>query len=101
MEFNINFIGDELLHELFEYTADRWPEQTSVLNAELKSITYRDLDERANRLAHYMLARGLKCEDRVVIILPRSEHVYIAMLAVLKAGAAYVPLDPETPIDRA
>ena len=64
-------------------------------------LTYRALDERANRLAHALRARGLGRTDRVAICLPRSEHVTVAMLAVLKAGAAYVPLDPEVPLERA
>ncbi len=95
-----DLIRNELLHELFETTADRRPGRTAIVCGDVR-ITYRELDERANRLAHALHLRGVGREDRVGICLPRSEHVYIAMLAVLKAGAAYVPLDPEIPAERA
>jgi non-ribosomal peptide synthetase-like protein len=92
-------IRDELLHELFESTAERCPGRTAVQCGHSR-LTYAELDAFANRLAHALHARGVGCEDRVGIFLPRSENVYVAMLAILKAGAAYVPLDPETPPER-
>jgi len=91
---------NELLHDLFENSVDRHPDATALVCGEVR-LTYRELDERANRLAHVLRLRGVRREDRVGIFLPRSEHVYVAMLAVLKAGAAYVPLDPEIPFERA
>jgi non-ribosomal peptide synthetase-like protein len=94
-----SLIRDELLQELFESSVDQGPERTAVLCGPAR-LTYRELDERANRVAHSLRARGVGREDRVAILLPRSEHVYAAILAVLKAGAAYVPLDMETPVDR-
>ncbi|MYV99409.1 condensation domain-containing protein, partial [Streptomyces sp. SID3343] len=60
-------------------------------------LTYRELDERANRLAHLFVARGVGPEDVVALALPRSTDLVVALLAVLKAGAAYLPLDPEYP----
>src|ERR1039458_5985671 len=86
---NPSLVRDELLHDLFEATADAVPGAAAVFCGEAR-LSYRELDERANRLAHVLRARGIGREDRVAIFLPRSERVYEAMLAVLKAGAAYV-----------
>ncbi len=96
---NPSLVRDELLHDLFEATADAAPGAAAVVRGEAR-LSYRELDDRANRLAHVLRARGIGREDRVAILLPRSERVYEAMLAVLKAGAAYVPLDPSTPAER-
>lgn len=90
---------EELLHEFFESAADRESERPAIICGPTE-LTYRELEQRANRLAHCLRARGIGSEDRVAILLPRSERVYEAMLGVLKAGAAYVPLDPEIPTDR-
>ncbi len=95
-----DFIRDELLHEIFESTVDRQPGSIAIVCGDLK-LRYRDVEERANRLAQALRARGVGREDRVAILLPRGEDVYIAILAVLKSGAAYVPLDPEIPSERA
>ncbi|MEV6333067.1 condensation domain-containing protein, partial [Streptomyces sp. NPDC051909] len=64
------------------------------------SLTYSELVMRANRLAHYLLRRGVEHGDRVGVCLPRSVEALIAFLAVWKAGAAYVPLDPAYPVTR-
>ena len=63
-------------------------------------MTYRELDERANQMARFLQARGVRRGDCVAFLLPRSLDVYIALLGILKAGAAYVPLDPESPAER-
>ncbi|MDB4951818.1 MAG: Malonyl CoA-acyl carrier protein transacylase [Gemmatimonadetes bacterium] len=63
-------------------------------------LTYRELDERSNRLAHHLVLLGAGPEARVAICLERSAEMVVAMLAVLKAGAAYLPLDPAYPVDR-
>ncbi len=89
----------ELLHEFFELAADRQPLCPAIVCGSVE-LTYRELDARASRLGHCLRARGIGREDRVAILLPRSERVYEAMLGVLKAGAAYVPLDPDIPSDR-
>ncbi|MFI5361734.1 MAG: Pls/PosA family non-ribosomal peptide synthetase [Elusimicrobiota bacterium] len=90
----------ELLHEIFEATADRSPDAVAVECAGAR-LTYRELDARADRLARALRARGVGPEDRVAILLPRTERLYESMLGVLKAGAAYVPLDVATPAERA
>lgn len=90
---------DELLHELFEAVADAGPDRVA-LQLENARLTYRELDEQANRLAHELRARGIGPEDMVTIQLEKSLFLYVAMLGTLKAGAAYVPLDPGYPSDR-
>jgi amino acid adenylation domain-containing protein len=65
-----------------------------------RGLSYGALDRRANRLAHHLIARGLRPEQRVGIVVERSEATMVALLAVLKAGGAYVPLDPDYPPDR-
>ena len=94
-----DLIRDELLHELFETMADGCPGQTAV-ECNGQRLTYGELEERANRVAHALRARGIGREDRVAVFLPRSENLYIAILGTLKAGAAYIPLGPETPLER-
>nr|WP_239476841.1 non-ribosomal peptide synthetase [Nocardia arizonensis] len=63
-------------------------------------VTYSDLDARVNRLARYLIGRGVGPEDRVALAIRRSADLVIAMYAVAKAGAAYVPIDPDQPADR-
>ncbi|WP_336116562.1 amino acid adenylation domain-containing protein [Streptomyces sp. PTD9-10] len=63
-------------------------------------LTYRELDERANRLAHWLIEQGVQPQSRVVVLLPRSLDLVAALLAVWKAGGAYVPVDPEYPAAR-
>jgi non-ribosomal peptide synthetase component F len=92
-------LRDELLHELFERQVELHPTRPAlVLGADV--VTYAELDRRANRLARHLRAMGAGADKRVALLLPRSNAVYVALLAVLKAGAAYVPLDPEYPPDR-
>ncbi|WP_431041554.1 amino acid adenylation domain-containing protein [Streptomyces sp. P1-3] len=64
------------------------------------SLTYQELDSRANRLAHWLIDRGVRPESRVAVLLPRSADLVATLLAVLKAGAAYIPIDPDHPRTR-
>ncbi|MDX3662222.1 amino acid adenylation domain-containing protein [Streptomyces sp. ID05-26A] len=88
-----------LVHELAESSADRTPDAVALV-FEDQELTYRELDERANRLAHLLRSRGIGRGDFVGISLPRSLDLVVAQQGVLKSGAAYVPLDPEYPADR-
>jgi non-ribosomal peptide synthetase-like protein len=88
-----------LLHELFEHQADIHPDATAVICGACR-LTYREVEIRANRLAHHLRGLGVRRGDCVGILLPRSADVYVALLAVLKSGAAYVPIDPDYPADR-
>src|SRR5262249_55253963 len=63
-------------------------------------LTYAEFDARVNRLAHYLVECGIGPESRVALALPRSFDLLVAMYAVIKAGAAYVPVDPDHPADR-
>ncbi|MCP4659390.1 MAG: amino acid adenylation domain-containing protein, partial [bacterium] len=90
---------DRSIHELFEAQAARTPEATAVLGAR-GELTYRDLNRRANQLAHHLRALGVGPEARVGLCLERSPEMVIGMLGVLKAGGAYVPIDPAYPAER-
>ncbi|MCS7475599.1 non-ribosomal peptide synthetase [Umezawaea endophytica] len=85
--------------ELFAAQADRTPDATAVV-ADGTSLTYAEVDARANRLAHRLIALDVRAEDRVGLLLRRSVDVVVAVLAVLKAGAAYLPLDSRAPVER-
>jgi amino acid adenylation domain-containing protein len=91
---------DELrIHDLFEAQVGQHPDRTAVV-CSAENVSYRLLDERANRLANALRARGAQRGSRIGICLPRSGDMVVAMLAALKAGATYVPLDPSYPEDR-
>ncbi|MEW6732927.1 MAG: amino acid adenylation domain-containing protein, partial [Acidobacteriota bacterium] len=94
-----DFAQDRCIHELFEQQVTQTPDATAVIfNREI--LTYRELNEEANQLAHYLRRLGVGPEVLVGICLPRSFDMVIAILAVLKAGGAYVPLDPSYPRKR-
>lgn len=90
---------DTPIHELFEVQADRTPDAVAVINPE-GSMTYRELDRQANRLARHLQACGVGPETTVGVCLDRSRLAFVALLAVLKAGGAFVPLDPGYPSER-
>ncbi|MDP4239752.1 MAG: amino acid adenylation domain-containing protein [Bacteroidota bacterium] len=87
------------LDAFFEKAAVQYPEAVAIEQGET-TYTYRQADRIANKLAHFLRTQGLAPEDKVVLLLPRCAFVPLAMLGVLKAGAAYIPLDPEIPADR-
>jgi amino acid adenylation domain-containing protein len=88
-----------LISRLFERAVDANPDATALLFEEQR-WTFLDLDQRANRLAHVLAGRGAGPGVLVGVYLRRSPDLVVALLAVLKAGAAYVPLDPTYPFDR-
>jgi amino acid adenylation domain-containing protein len=91
--------ADQCIHALFESQAARTPDAVAV-RFEAESLTYRELNARANRLAHHLLGHGVGPEVRVGVLMERSLEMVISLLAVLKAGGAYVPLDPGLPAER-
>ncbi len=88
-----------LLPELFESQARMSPEREAVV-CNGKSLTYAELNQRSNQLAHYLRSHGVRPEVRVGICLQRGLDMIVSLLAVLKAGGAYVPLDPNYPAER-
>ncbi|WP_432743128.1 amino acid adenylation domain-containing protein [Methylobacter sp. G7] len=101
-EFNstaIDYVGEKLIHRLFEQQAEKTPEACALV-FDGQTISYEQLNRRANRLAHYLLALGVHCEDRIAICLERGFEMVVGLLGILKAGAAYVPLDPDYPDER-
>ena len=87
------------VHEAFRAQARRTPGRTALVFGE-EALTYAELDARANRLAHFLRARGVGSETRVGVCMERSPEMVVGILAVLKAGGAYVPLDPAYPAER-
>jgi amino acid adenylation domain-containing protein len=89
-------VPEKCLHELFAEQAARTPHAVAVVGADMR-LTYGELEERANRLAHYLRDMSVGPESLVGVMLERGSHAVVALLAVLKAGGAYVPLDPQYP----
>ncbi|HEU4964900.1 MAG TPA: amino acid adenylation domain-containing protein, partial [Bacilli bacterium] len=87
------------IHRWFEQSAALYPDRIS-LSYEQDHLTYRELNERANRLAHLLQQQGVGAESLVGVCLDRSLEMVVSLLAVLKAGGAYVPLDPTYPEER-
>ncbi len=90
---------DKCLHQLFEEQVVRTPAAIALVFEE-QSITYQDLNQRANQLAHYLQAQGVGSNVLVGILVERSIDMVVGLLGILKAGGAYVPLDPAYPADR-
>ncbi|QYX31218.1 non-ribosomal peptide synthetase [Sphaerospermopsis torques-reginae] len=97
-EILINY-STETLISAFENIVNQYPQNPAV-QFNKKTLNYTDLNSQANRLAHYLLSQGIKPGSRVGICLERSEQMIIAILAILKTGSAYVPLDPHAPAVR-
>ncbi|WP_395575671.1 amino acid adenylation domain-containing protein [Streptomyces sp. BK79] len=92
-------LPDRRVHELFEERVRRHPDAVAVVHRD-GQWTYRELDARANRLARALLVRGLRPEDTVAVVTGRDLYWTAAVLAVLKAGGAYLPVDPHYPPGR-
>ncbi|HEY0097574.1 MAG TPA: amino acid adenylation domain-containing protein [Pyrinomonadaceae bacterium] len=93
------FSHDRCIHQLFEARVEETPEAVALL-FDAQTMTYAELNRRANQLAHSLQGRGIAPEVRVGILMDRSLEMVVAILGVLKAGGAYVPLDPAYPKDR-
>ncbi|MFE2328286.1 amino acid adenylation domain-containing protein [Streptomyces sp. NPDC059385] len=92
-------LPEESLAELVQAQVSRTPEALAV-SAPDGELTYAELDEQANRLAHVLLAQGVGPGSHAAVALPRGTRLIVAFLAVLKAGASYLPIDPQYPADR-
>ncbi len=92
-------VPDAPLHAWFEQHAAHAPDAIALIHGQ-RTLSFGELNTRANQLAHYLIKQGITPETPVPILMARSFEMFIAQLAVLKAGGAYVPLDPEYPQDR-
>ncbi len=93
------YSGAALIHHLIERQAATTPEATALVFDD-QSLSYAELNTRANRFSHYLIGLGVKPETRVGIAMERSIEMVVGLLGILKAGGAYVPLDPDYPAER-
>ncbi|NEP72550.1 MAG: amino acid adenylation domain-containing protein [Okeania sp. SIO2G4] len=91
-----NYPQEKLIHQIFESQVELYPNNIAVVFEDEK-LTYAELNSQANQLAHYLQKKGVEAETIVGIFMERSLEVIIAILAILKAGAAYLPLDTKLP----
>ena len=91
--------SDKCIHQLFEEQVERTPDAVAVV-FEGRQLTYQQLNQRANQLAHHLQSLGVKAEVLVGICVERSLEMVVGLLGILKAGGAYVPLDPSYPAKR-
>ncbi|HEX2211317.1 MAG TPA: amino acid adenylation domain-containing protein, partial [Longimicrobium sp.] len=92
--------ADLPIHRLFEAQAEAMPDAVALVGADGETLTFRALNQRANRLAHHMVRLGVGPDARVGICLERETELIVSILAALKAGGAYLPLDPAHPAER-
>ncbi|HST59700.1 MAG TPA: amino acid adenylation domain-containing protein, partial [Longimicrobium sp.] len=97
---DVAYPSDAPVHAEFEAQADLTPDAPAVISRDGEPLSYAQLDARANRLAHHLVRLGVGPDDRVGLCLERGPEMMAAVLGILKAGAAYVPLDPAYPAER-
>ena len=103
----VDYQGEVTIHERFEARVAETPDAIAVVHdrsheqgGSLETLTYAELNAQANRVAHFLQAKGVGVNDLVGIFAARSPRFLVAILGIMKAGAAYVPLDPINPQDR-
>lgn len=96
---DLSAVRFSLFHKSVEYWAEQTPETPAVIACN-ETLTYREFNEKANILAHALIGKGVVPGDRICLLLPRKSWHLIAMFGVMKAGAAYIPCDPEYPAER-
>ncbi|PWK15798.1 non-ribosomal peptide synthetase [Tumebacillus permanentifrigoris] len=87
------------IHHLFDQQVESTPDQVAVKFGQ-QQVTYRELQERSNQMAHFLRDRQLQRSEPIAIMVERSVEMVVTLLGVLKSGAAFVPLDPKYPLDR-
>ena len=90
---------DRCIHELFAAQVEKTPDAVALVSG-TERLTYRELNERANQLAHYLKQLGVGPEVLVGVFMERSVEMIVGLLGILKAGGAYIPLDPTYPLER-
>src|SRR5258708_12332837 len=94
-----DYPSDRCMQELFEQQVENRPEAVALISRS-GQLTYRELNARANQLAHGLRKRGVTADTRVGVCIDRSPAMIVALLGILKAGGAYLPLDPTYPQPR-
>ena len=94
-----HYADSALIHQQFEDCANAQPDATALIY-ENQRLSYRELNQRANQVAHRLLALGVRPDDRVAICVERGLPMIVGLLGILKAGAGYVPIDPAYPLER-
>jgi len=95
----VDYPKDKCVHQLFEEQVEKTPDAVAVVFGE-QQLTYRELNRRANQLAHYLQKLGVKPETLIGISVERSLEMLIGLYGILKAGGAYLPIDPTYPVER-
>ncbi|MBR5544196.1 MAG: amino acid adenylation domain-containing protein, partial [Clostridia bacterium] len=90
---------EKCIHELFEAQVERTPDKTALVATD-KTVTYKELNEEANKIANALIEKGIGKGDIVGLMLPRKSYLLSALFGVLKTGAAYLPIDSELPTER-
>ncbi|MCM3216686.1 amino acid adenylation domain-containing protein [Niallia taxi] len=90
---------EKTVKQLFEEQVDSHKEKTAIV-FEDKELSYKELNEKSNQLAHYLRTKGVKTNDIVGLLVNPSVEMIVGILGIIKAGAAYLPLDPKSPVDR-
>jgi amino acid adenylation domain-containing protein len=96
---HVNYLQNHCIHQVFEQQVAKTPTAIAIVG-ENKQLTYQELNHKANQLAHYLHRLGVKSDELVGLCVERSLEMLVGMLAILKVGAAYVPLDPNYPPER-
>lgn len=94
-----NYDKNVLIHQLIERQAKEVPNKTAIIYKDQK-ITYKELNEKSNKIALYLRENGLSSDDIVCFISDRSLNMMIGILGILKSGASYLPIDPSLPVER-
>jgi len=96
---NREFANFDFVHALIHKNAEKYPEAAALITDDAE-LSYRELEDSSNRLANYLIKKGLRSGDLICVCMERSPDMVISILGVLKSGAAYVPVDPNYPADR-
>ncbi|MBS1518086.1 MAG: amino acid adenylation domain-containing protein [Bacteroidetes bacterium] len=92
-------LDNKCVHRLFEDAVKNYSDETALESGKGK-LSYRELNERSNQLAHFLIKKDIRPDDKIGISISRSAEMIIALLGILKSGAAYVPIDPSFPKER-
>lgn len=95
----VEYPKDKCVYQLFEEQVERTPDKTAIVACD-KTLTYRELNEEANKIAHSLIEKGIGVGDIVAFMLLRKSYMISTILGILKSGAAYLPIDPDYPQDR-